>query len=131
MLCACGLGGYTLAFYHLLTHGFFKALLFLASGVLIHQMNGEQDIRKMGGLMPFLPLTFSYFVVGFSALLGLPGTSGFFSKERILDFCSIVDTKVGVICYSFLWLALVCTALYSVKTMHYIFFDVYRGPKKT
>jgi NADH:ubiquinone oxidoreductase subunit 5 (subunit L)/multisubunit Na+/H+ antiporter MnhA subunit len=57
MLCACGFGGYKLAFYHLIIHGYFKALLFFAAGLIIHNFNGEQDIRRMGGLIKFLPLT--------------------------------------------------------------------------
>lgn len=85
MLCLCGLGGYGLAFHHLVAHGFFKALLFLAAGVLIHGLGGEQDLRRCGGLLQRRPLTAAYFGVGFAALLGLPGTSGFYSKERLLE----------------------------------------------
>lgn len=102
MLCSCGMGGYGPAFGHLLSHGFFKALLFLAAGVLIHQLGGEQDLRRMGALRPFLPLTVSYFGVGFAALLGLPGTSGYSSKERILDMLSAAEDPVGSRCYALL-----------------------------
>ena len=127
MLCACGMGGYGLAFHHLLTHGFFKALLFLAAGVLIHQLGGEQDLRRMGGLLPFLPLTFSYFGVGFGALLGLPGTSGFYSKESILELLSTHSSGSGRLCYLLLLGALVCTAFYSCRTLSYAFGGTFRG----
>jgi NADH:ubiquinone oxidoreductase subunit 5 (subunit L)/multisubunit Na+/H+ antiporter MnhA subunit len=127
MLCVCGLGGYSLGFHHLLIHGFFKALLFLAGGVLIHRLNGEQDIRKMGGLIEYTPLTFSYFLIGFSSLIGLPATAGFSSKERLLDFISGYDSDVAFTCYSLLWLALVGTSFYSVKTFFYVFFGEFRG----
>ena len=129
MLCCCGLGGFSTAFYHLISHGFFKALLFLAAGVLIHNLNGEQDIRFMGGLKSSLPLTFSYFVVGFSALIGLPGTIGFYSKERILDYASTFTSPSGVISYTFLWFALICTSFYSSRVMFYVFLGKFRGSK--
>lgn len=130
MLCSCGMGGYSFAFQHLISHGFFKALLFLAAGVLIHQLNGEQDIRRMGGLLPFLPLTASYFVVGFASLLGLPGSSGYYSKERILDLLSMHSSGVGLVCYNLLWLSLVGTAFYSAKVLTYAFGgSIYRGSR--
>ena len=130
MLCACGVGGYGPAFQHLLSHGFFKALLFLAAGVLIHQLGGEQDLRRMGALRAFLPLTVSYFGVGFAALLGLPGTSGFYSKERILDLLGTHSEGVGRLCYGLLWLALVGTAFYSAKVLCYAFGGtIFRGSR--
>jgi NADH-quinone oxidoreductase subunit L len=132
MLCACGMGGYALAFHHLLTHGFFKALLFLAAGVLIHRLGGEQDLRRMGGLAPFLPLSLSYFGVGFAALVGLPGTSGAASKEPILELlATYADGTVGALCHRLLLAALVCTAFYSLRTISYAFGGVYRGSRPT
>jgi NADH-quinone oxidoreductase subunit L len=132
MLCACGVGGYGPAFQHLVSHGFFKALLFLAAGVLIHQLAGEQDLRRMGALRPLLPLTTSYFAVGFASLLGLPGTSGYYSKERILDLLCTHSEGTAQLCYNLLWLALVGTSFYSVKVLYYAFGGaIFRGPRAT
>lgn len=84
MVMACGLGAYTAGMYHLLTHGAFKALLFLASGSVIIALHHEQDIRRMGGLKDKLPITYWTMVIGSLALAGVPLTSGFFSKDDIL-----------------------------------------------
>jgi NADH-quinone oxidoreductase subunit L len=127
MLCGCGLGGYHLAFHHLVAHGFFKALLFLAAGVLIHALGGEQDLRRLGGLLPLLPATTAYLLVGFGALLGLPGTSGSYSKERLLELASGAGGGVGAACYTLLLLALVGTAFYSAKTLSYALLGTFRG----
>ena len=81
---ACGLGAYTAGMYHLLTHGAFKALLFLGSGSVIIALHHEQDIRRMGGLKDKLPITYWTMVIGSLALAGFPFTSGFFSKDEIL-----------------------------------------------
>ena len=84
MVMACGLGAYTAGMYHLLTHGAFKALLFLAAGSVIIALHHEQDIRRMGGLKDKLPTTYWTMVIGSLALAGFPFTSGFFSKDEIL-----------------------------------------------
>jgi NADH-quinone oxidoreductase subunit L len=84
MFLAAGLGAYTAAIFHLMTHAFFKALLFLGSGSVIHAMGGEQDMRKMGGLKKHLPATYRTFVIGSMAIAGVPGLAGFFSKDEIL-----------------------------------------------
>lgn len=84
MFLACGVGAFTAAFFHLMTHAFFKALMFLGSGSVIHAMEGEQDIRKMGALKKYLPWTHLTFMMGWLAILGTPGFSGFFSKDEIL-----------------------------------------------
>jgi NADH-quinone oxidoreductase subunit L len=84
MMMACGLGAYAAGIYHLLTHGAFKALLFLGCGSVIIALHHEQDIRRMGGLKPKLPVTYWTFVIGSLALAGFPLTAGFFSKDEIL-----------------------------------------------
>lgn len=84
MFIALGVGAYTAAMFHLITHAFFKALLFLGSGSVIHAMGGEQDIRKMGGLKKSMPLTYWTFLIGTLAISGMPFFSGFFSKDEIL-----------------------------------------------
>ena len=84
MFLACGIGAYTAAIFHLMTHAFFKALLFLSAGSVIHALAGEQDIRKMGGLRLKIPLTHGVFLVGTIAIAGLPPFAGFWSKDEIL-----------------------------------------------
>jgi NADH-quinone oxidoreductase subunit L len=84
MFLAVGLGAYANGMFHLMTHAFFKALLFMAAGIVIHALTDEQDIRKMGGLRRLLPRTFIAFAIGAVALVGLPPFAGFFSKDSIL-----------------------------------------------
>src|SRR3989442_7624157 len=84
MFLACGAGAYAAGVFHLMTHAFFKALLFLAAGSVIHGMGGIQDIRKMGGLRHAMPWTFRTFVVGTVAIAGIPPLAGFFSKDAVL-----------------------------------------------
>jgi NADH-quinone oxidoreductase subunit L len=84
MFLAAGVGAVSAAVFHLVTHAFFKALLFLGSGVVIHAMAGEQDMRRMGGLKRYLPVTLVTMVVGALAIAGIPPLAGFFSKDEIL-----------------------------------------------
>ena len=84
MFLGAGLGAYGNGMFHLMTHAFFKALLFLAAGIVIHHLAGEQDIRRMGGLRRVLPRTYVAFLVGSLALVGIPPLAGFFSKDSIL-----------------------------------------------
>src|SRR5690606_10410664 len=84
MFLALGVGAYTTAVFHVMTHAFFKALLFLGSGSVIHAMGGEQDIRYMGGLNKKMRITGITFLIGCLAIAGIPGFSGFFSKDEIL-----------------------------------------------
>jgi NADH-quinone oxidoreductase subunit L len=83
MMLANGLGLSSYAFFHLITHAFFKALLFLTAGSVIHALNGEQDIRRMGGLQRVLPVTSTAFFIGTLAIVGFPYLSGYYSKELI------------------------------------------------
>jgi NADH-quinone oxidoreductase subunit L len=84
MFLACGIGAYTAAIFHLMTHAFFKALLFLSAGSVIHGLGGEQDIRKMGALRRTLPWTHALFLIGTLAIAGVPGLAGFWSKDEIM-----------------------------------------------
>ena len=84
MFLAAGVGAFSAAVFHLMTHAFFKALLFLGSGSVIHAMSGEQDLRKMGGLKKYLGITYPTFLIGTLAIAGIPGFAGFFSKDEIL-----------------------------------------------
>ena len=86
MFLAVGVGAYVAAIFHMVTHAFFKALLFLGSGSVIHGMHDEQDIRRMGGLRKYMPITAATFIVGWLAIAGVPPLSGFWSKDEILLF---------------------------------------------
>jgi NADH-quinone oxidoreductase subunit L len=85
MFLGCGVGAYAAGIFHLMTHAFFKGLLFLAAGSVIHAMGGEQDMRNMGGLRKQIPITYWTMLIGTIAIAGIPGFSGFFSKDEILD----------------------------------------------
>ena len=86
MVLAVGCGAYTAAIFHMITHAFFKALLFLGAGSVIHGMNGEQDLRRYGGLRSLMPITAGTFIIGWLAIAGVPPFSGFWSKDEILAF---------------------------------------------
>ena len=112
MVFACGLSGYSVGVFHLANHAFFKALLFLSAGSVIHAMGDEQDMRKMGGLVRVLPYTYAMFFIGSLALMGFPFLTGFYSKDVILEiayahytltwtFCSLVR-YISCILYSIL-----------------------------
>lgn len=85
MVFVCGLSGYAYGLFHLTNHAFFKALLFLSAGSIIHGLANEQDIRRMGGLVRIFPFTYSMFLIGSLALIGFPFLAGFYSKDAILE----------------------------------------------
>jgi len=123
MFIALGLGAYSAAFFHVMTHAFFKALLFLGAGSVIHAMSGEQDIRKMGGLWKKIPITFWTFVIGTMAIAGLPGLSGFFSKDEILAEAyahSPLIWGIGL-------LGSLITTFYMFRLLFLTFFGEFRG----
>lgn len=84
MVAACGLGHFNVAFFHLVTHAYFKALLFLCAGVIIHASSGQQDLRRISGLRNVLPLVYVAMLISSFALMGIPFLSGFYSKELII-----------------------------------------------
>jgi len=124
MFLAAGLGAYSAAVFHLMTHAFFKALLFLGSGSVIHAMGGEQDMRKMGGLKKHMPKTFWTFVLGSGALAGLPPLAGFFSKDEILHSAAAgghwILYAVGLITAAL-------TAFYTFRAVNMTFLGEFRG----
>ena len=117
MFVALGSGAFTGAMFHLTTHAFFKALLFLAAGSVIHALHGEQDIRKMGGLKNKLPVTFWLFVIGSLAISGIPPFSGFFSKDMIL----IGAFHTGYALWSLSVIAALMTAFYMFRLLFIVF----------
>lgn len=85
MIMICGLSSYSVSLFHLINHAFFKALLFLSAGSVIHAISDEQDMRKMGGLIKYLPLTYVMTLIGSLSLMGFPYLTGFYSKDLILE----------------------------------------------
>ena len=126
MFAALGVGAWTAAIFHLMTHGFFKGLLFLGSGSVIHSVHEEQDMRNMGGLSKKIPITYATMLIGSLAIAGIPPLAGFFSKDDILG----ESFKLG-----FLWVWAVgfivagLTAFYMFRLMGMTFWGAFRGPK--
>ena len=120
MFLGAGLGAYGAGMFHLMTHAFFKALLFMAAGVVIHALAGEQDIRKMGGLGRELPWTMRFFVVGALALATIPPFAGFFSKDAILASAANSGT-LGWVLWSLGAVGAFLTALYTFRLVFVVF----------
>lgn len=123
MFIALGTGAYTAAVFHVMTHAFFKALLFLGSGSVIHAMGGEQDITKMGGLRKAMPITYITFLIGCIAIAGIPPLSGFFSKDAIL-LSAFMHNKV---LYAIAIFAALLTAYYMFRLLFLTFNGAFRG----
>lgn len=125
MVAACGLGNFAIAFFHLVTHAFFKSLLFLCAGIVIHTLNGEQDIRKMGFLAKTLPSAFVSMTIASMALAGVPYLGGFYSKELIISLAYTLGIFTGnfapTIVFVLLLKAAVFTSFYSAKLIYHIF----------
>ncbi|MDJ0464373.1 NADH-quinone oxidoreductase subunit L [Streptomyces sp. H27-C3] len=124
MILAAGLGpiGYAFAIMHLVTHGFFKAGLFLGAGSVMHGMNDEVDMRKYGGLRKYMPVTFVTFGLGYLAIIGFPGLSGFFSKDKIIEAAFASGGAQGWILGSVTLLGAGLTAYYMTRVMILTFF---------
>jgi NADH-quinone oxidoreductase subunit L len=130
MFLAMGVGAYAAGIFHLYTHAFFKALLFLGSGAVIHALAGEQDIRNMGGLRKYLPITYWTFLIGALAIAGVPLLAGFFSKDEIL-FRTFVGTDVnGHVGHPILWLIGVITSLLTATYMFRLVFLTFHGERR-
>ena len=123
MFVALGVGAYSTGLFHVTTHAFFKALLFLAAGSVIHAMSGEQDIRRMGGLRKKLPTTYLVFLVGTFAISGMPPFAGFFSKDEILAKAHLNNDFL----FFLLSVTSVITAVYMFRLLFLTFFGSFRG----
>ena len=124
MFIAMGVGAFAAGAFHLMTHAFFKALLFLGSGAVIHAMAGEQNMLKMGGLKKYMPITYWTMMIGTFAIAGISPLSGFFSKDEILLQAFLKNKFV----YAGAALAALMTAFYMFRLMSLTFFGSYRGP---
>jgi len=129
MVFACGLSHYALSLFHLANHAFFKALLFLSAGAVIHSVSNEQDMRRFGGLLRILPYTYVMFLIGSLALMGFPFLTGFYSKDIILEVAAGSITISGTFAY---WLGLITaffTAFYSFRLLYLAFYSSSRSPR--
>ena len=122
MFLACGVGAYSAGIFHLMTHAFFKALLFLAAGSVIHALNGEQDMRVMGGLRKRIPITFWTMTMGVFAICGVPPFAGFFSKDEILYQAFISPSPVGKLVWAIGLLTAGLTSFYMFRLWFKTFF---------
>lgn len=127
MFAALGLGAFSSGMFHVVTHAFFKALLFLGSGSVIHALHGEQDIRKMGGLKKYIPVTFWTFLIASLAISGIPPLSGFFSKDEIL--AKAFEHNIAV--WAILSFSSMLTAFYMFRLVYLTFFGNFRGTEET
>jgi NADH-quinone oxidoreductase subunit L len=126
MFLALGCGAYEVAVFHVITHAFFKACLFLGSGSVIHALHGEQDMRKMGGLSKVMKITFITFMLSSVAISGVPGFSGFFSKDEIL----ISAFHHNPVLWAVASIASVMTAFYMFRLVYVTFFNDFRGTEE-
>jgi NADH-ubiquinone oxidoreductase chain 5 len=117
MVFSCGLSDYSVGIFHLANHAFFKALLFLAAGAIIHAVNDEQDMRKMGGLKNLIPFTYSIVVIGSLALIGFPFLAGFYSKDLVLELSYGKFTSYSHFSYFLGTLGAFLTAFYSTRLL--------------
>ena len=129
MVFACGLSNYSVGVFHLVNHAFFKALLFLGAGSIIHAVADEQDMRKMGGLKKLVPFTYSMMVIGSLALIGFPFLTGFYSKDVILEVAYGKYTLEGHFSYTLGTLGAFLTAFYSTRLIYLTFLSVPNGYK--
>ena len=130
MFFACGVSAYPAAIFHLMTHAFFKALLFLGAGSVIHAMSDEQDMRKMGGIRKLIPRTYILMWIGSLALAGIPFFAGFFSKDIILESAFASGTPVGTLAFVLGILAAFMTAFYSWRLLFMTFHGEAKADEK-
>lgn len=130
MFFACGMSNYSVGLFHLFNHGFFKALLFLGAGSVIHALLDEQDMRRMGGLVKLLPLTYAAILIGSLSLTGFPFLTGFYSKEVILEIAFSSYSVSGFFIYWLGTLAAFITSFYSTRLAYLVFFAKSNSPAK-
>lgn len=130
LVFSVGIGNTNVSFFHLFNHAFFKCLLFIAAGTLIHALINEQDIRKMGGLFKLFPFTFILILIASCSLMGMPFLSGYYSKEKILEFSFYVYNNHNFFTFWFGSFSAFLTAIYSVRLIFFGFFNIPNNFKK-
>ncbi len=131
MFVALGVGAYSAGIFHLFTHAFFKALLFLGAGSVIHALHHEQDLRAMGGLRRIMPVTFAMMLIGTLALTGFPYTAGYFSKDMVIEAAYASHNEAARTAFWLLVIAAFLTSLYSWRLMFMAFFGSPRADRHT
>ena len=142
MFLACGFSGFSIGLFHLIIHAFFKALLFLLAGYLIHTMFSEQDIRFYGSAIQLMPFSFFLMIIGILCLIGVPYFSGNYSKEKIIEllYNGILYSNIeflylklfSILIYSMFisHFCIICTIFYNIKTLSFIYFNDYNNTKQ-
>ena len=128
MVIAVGLSSYNLALFHLINHAFYKALLFLGAGSVIHAVADNQDFRRYGGLLPFLPLTYSVMLIASLSLVAFPYMTGFYSKDFVLESAFGKEDYYGNVVYTIASIGAMFTTLYSLKVLYLTFLTNPNGP---
>ncbi|MEP2829634.1 NADH-quinone oxidoreductase subunit L [Parvibaculum sp.] len=131
MFVALGVGAYEVAMFHLFTHAFFKALLFLGSGSVIHAMSDEQDMRRMGGLFKLIPVTWVMMVIGTLALTGFPFTAGYYSKDAIIEAAYAAHNPAHMYAFAMTVIAALFTSFYSWRLIFMTFHGTSRASNET
>lgn len=129
MVFGCGLSAYSVSLFHLYNHAFFKALLFLSCGAVIHALHDEQDMRRMGGLLGILPMTAMLFMIGSLALMGFPFLTGFYSKDVLIEVAYARFSVDGAFAHWLGSISALFTAFYSFRLYYLTFLDRAKGPR--
>jgi len=129
LVMAIGISQYATSLFHLVNHAFFKALLFLSAGAVLHGMSDQQDLRRLGGLVSFMPFTYTAMTIGSLSLIALPFITGFYSKDAILELAYGRYEVIGSIAYYAGTLSAIFTAFYSYRLISITFFTVPNAPK--
>lgn len=124
MVLSCGLSNFSGSLFHLMNHAFFKALLFLSAGAIIHSMLDQQDMRRMGLLLKYLPISYIMMLIGSLAIMGIPFLTGFYSKEFIIEYSYTSKTYLNFFLYSIGVLTAFLTSFYSIKLLYLTFYNV-------
>ena len=127
MVLSCGLNNYSGSLFHLMNHGFFKALLFLSAGAIIHSMLDQQDMRRMGMLLKFLPVSYIMILIGSLSIMGIPFLTGFYSKDFILEYTYNSKTYINYFLYWLSILTAFLTSFYSIKLLYLTFYNIHNS----
>jgi NADH-ubiquinone oxidoreductase chain 5 len=130
MIFTCGLSSFSVAIFHLANHAVFKALLFLSAGCILHGLADEQDMRRMGALITFIPSSYSMVLIGTLAIIGFPFLTGFYSKDSILEITAAKQSKISNFAYILGVSAAFCTSFYSFRLLFLVFCNSCNAPKR-
>jgi NADH-ubiquinone oxidoreductase chain 5 len=130
MTLSCGLNNYSGSLFHLMNHAFFKALLFLSAGAIIHSMLDQQDIRRMGMLLKYLPVSHLMILIGSLTIMGVPFLTGFYSKDFILEYVYSSNILLNFFLYSLSILSACLTSFYSIKLLFLAFYNIHNSYEK-